>query len=212
MTNGGAGHEDQYTERRSRRQASITAGDRSYRHVVMARRWCRSPESILTLSLGGSSDRTSDVNDFEATVSRLSTEKALALAAYGESVAAYRYRTLCEKAAAKAHRKVFEEMADEEQDHHAIIQKLLRQQFPDSDFVLTPEDKDLVIVGPRLIEVTDTASFDRALEMIRASECLTGRFYAALHESTTHTELKPMLKEMADECREHAERLDQLPR
>lgn len=169
-------------------------------------------ERITTLSPGEASDRTLGVNDFTATVSGLSTEKALALAAYGESVAAYRYRTLCEKAAAQAHHAVFEEMADEEQGHHLMIQKLLRQQFPDSDFVLTPEDKDLVIVGPRMIEVTDAASFDQALKMIRASECRTGQFYVAVHDSTTHAELKPMLKEMAEECQEHAKRLDQLPR
>jgi rubrerythrin len=146
-------------------------------------------------------------NDYQAKVGTLSMEKALAVAAYGESVAAYRYRTLSEKTLAEPHRELFIEMADEEQGHHTRVQAVIKQHFAGSDFVLTPEDKQLVIVGPRMLEVTDAGSLERALEMIRASEGLTGRFYAALHDVTTRTELKPLLEEMADECFDHAKRL-----
>lgn len=152
-----------------------------------------------------------DYEDYEAKVRELSTEKALTLGAYGESVAAYRYRTLCEQATSAAHAQIFTEMADEEKGHHLLIQSLLKKHFPGSDFVLTPEDKELVIVGSRMLDVSDRASFERALELIAASERLTGGFYAALHKITDHTELKPVLKEMAEECLDHAKRLAEIP-
>jgi len=137
----------------------------------------------------------------------MSLAKAFAVAAYGESVAAYRYRSLVEKAPSDNVRKVFAEMAVEEQEHHVRIQDHQKKQFPESDFVLTPEDKDLVIVGPRLLDVSDAAATQRAMDFIYESERLTGSFYAALHDVTTAEELKPMLREMADECFEHAGRL-----
>jgi len=145
------------------------------------------------------------------TIRGLSIEKALAVAAYGESVAAYRYRTLAEKASTQARRLLFEEMADEEQGHHVQIQELLRREFPGSDFVLTAADKELICVGPRMVEVTDRKSFEQALEFIYETERLTGRFYAALYEVTTRKDLRPLLKEMADECFEHAERVKAIP-
>ena len=150
-------------------------------------------------------------NDYEAKVRSLSTEKALTVAAYGESVAAYRYRTLSEKTSSEVYREVFVEMADEEQSHHLMVQELLNKHFPGSDFVLTAADKELVIVGPRMLDATDRESFERAIEMIYESERLTGRFYATLHDITTQKELQPILKEMADECVGHAERLKKLP-
>ena len=138
-------------------------------------------------------------------------EKALAVAAYGESVAAYRYRTLSEKPPSPLHRKLFTEIADEEQGHHRQIQGLIRKHYPGSDFVLSAGDKELVTVGPRMIEITDRASFDRALQWLCGSERLTGRFYAVLHEVTDRADLQPLLKEMADECFAHAERLRNIP-
>lgn len=150
-------------------------------------------------------------DDYESKVAALSPEKALSVAAYGESVAAYRYRTLYEKSLSEEHRKVFGEMADEETGHHVRVQDLTKRHFPGSDFVLKAKDKELVVVGPRLLEVTDQASFDRALNMIYETERLTGRFYEALHGITTNEELRPFLKEMAEECFEHAERLKEIP-
>lgn len=150
-------------------------------------------------------------DDYESKVTALSLEKALAVAAYGESVAAYRYRTLAEKTPSEAHRKVFLEMCEEEQGHHIRVQDLTREHFAGSDFVLKAEDKELVIVGPRLLEVSDKAGLENALHMIYESEQLTGHFYAALHRLTTVPELKPFLKEMADECFEHAQRLKSIP-
>jgi rubrerythrin len=134
-------------------------------------------------------------------------EKALAIAAYGESVAAYRYRTLTERAVKPEQRRIFEEMADEEQGHHQAIRQWLDREFPDSDFVLTDADKALVIVGPRMIDLSGPKAFREAINMIYESERLTGSFYAALHDLTHRSDLKPMLKEMAEECFEHAERL-----
>lgn len=145
--------------------------------------------------------------EYLAKVRSLSIEKALAIAAYGESVAAYRYRTLTERARKPEQRRIFEEMADEEQGHHQAVRKLLHQEFPDSDFVLTDADKALVIVGPRMFDLSGPKAFLEALDMIYESERMTGRFYAALHDLTARDDLKPMLKEMADECFEHAERL-----
>lgn len=149
--------------------------------------------------------------DYDSRVRALSPEKALALAAYGESVAAYRYRTLCERTPSKPHRKLFTEMADEEQSHHLRLQDLLKANFPGSDFVLSAGDKELVTVGPRMIEVTDRPSFERAMKLIRESEILTGRFYACLHDAIDLPDMKPFLKEMAEECFEHAARLDRIP-
>ena len=152
------------------------------------------------------------MEDFKAKVDALSLDKALALAAYGESVAAFRYRTLLEKAPLDAQRKTFAEMAAEEQQHHQVAQDLLQKESPGAEFVLSPEDKELVIVGPRTLDLSNEEAFSQAMEYIYESELQTGRFYARFFEITNRTDLKPMLKEMADECFEHAERLKEIPR
>ncbi len=141
----------------------------------------------------------------------MSLVKALAIGVYGESVAAYRYRTLAEKTKPGELQDILSEMATEEQGHHTAVQNLLRKHFPDSDFVLTPEDKELVIVGPRLLDVSSGPALKRAFDLIYESERLTGKFYAALHDVTTRDELRPLLREMADECVEHAARLKAMP-
>ncbi len=148
---------------------------------------------------------------FDAKVRALSIEKALAVAAYGESVAAFRYRTLCEKAPTEAHRRVFTEMAEEEQGHHEQIQALLGGEYAGADFVLSAEDKALVIVGPRTLDCSTPAAFARAMSDIHDSEVQTGNFYARFHDATSRTDLKPLLREMADECYEHAQRLLEIP-
>ncbi len=145
--------------------------------------------------------------DIKLTIRSFSTEKALAVAAYGESVASYRYRTLVNKVEDPDQRRTLTEMADEEQEHHEMIQGLITQHFPQSDFVLSQADKDLVIVGSRQINVSDKKSLLKAIDKIYASEHKTGHFYAAFHDCVSLEKLKPLLKEMADECFEHAERL-----
>ena len=151
-------------------------------------------------------------DDYLAKVSGLTTEKALAIASYGESVAAYRYRTLVEMEFSQAHHEMFREMADEEQGHHDRLQEFLEQHFTHSDFVLKPEEKGLVIVGPRLLAATSHSSFDQAIKLICESERLTGRFYATLLSVVEIDQLKPFLKEMANECFEHAHRLEKITR
>lgn len=142
---------------------------------------------------------------------RMSTEKALAIACYGESVAAFRYRMLAERAPTPQHEAVFIEMAEEEQGHHQALSNLLAKEFPGSDFLLTPEDKSAVIVGPRMLDIAGPAAFEKAMQHIHDSERLTGSFYAAFHDATPRADLKPLLKEMADECFEHAQRLKEIP-
>ena len=142
---------------------------------------------------------------------RMSVEKALAIACYGESVAAFRYRTLAQRAPTPHHESVFKEMAEEEQGHHQEVSDLLAKEFPGSEFLLTPEDKAAVIVGPRQLDISDADAFNKAMQHIHDSERLTGSFYTAFHDITTRTDLKPLLKEMADECFQHAQRLKEIP-
>ena len=149
--------------------------------------------------------------NFEETVRSLSQPKALAIGCYGESVASYRYRMLAEKATTEEHRAIFVDMAEEEQTHHQVLQQIFKEKFPDSDFVLSPEDKDLIIAGSRTLDLSSEKTFARALELIYESERKTGQFYTVFHNSTSLADLKPLLKGMADECFEHAERLKGLP-
>lgn len=149
-------------------------------------------------------------HDYDAQVLALSLEKALALACYGESVAAYRYRTLAEKSTQADHSKTFQEMAEEEQGHHQQMRELLQSEYPGSDFVLSNEDKALVTVGQRMIEVTNPDSFRRAIELLQESERQTGRFYATCCRLTLRDDLQSLLKEMSDECFEHAQRLSSI--
>jgi len=150
-------------------------------------------------------------DDYEVKVRSLVPAKALAIASYGESVAAYRYHTLHDKTDDTALQAVFADMAIEEQGHHRDVQELLRKYYPPGDFVLSPEDKALVIVGTRLLEVTDRASFEQALGMIYESELLTGRFYQALADTTDNEQLRPVLRAMGQECFDHGARLKALP-
>lgn len=150
-------------------------------------------------------------DDFAVRVRAISPAKALTIAGYGESVASYRYRTLAERASNEASRRVFLEMADEEQGHHLLVQRVLATEYPDSDFVLSPEDKELVIVGPRIFELGSPESFSLALEMIYDSERCTGRFYEALAQLPAFSSLSTQLAAMAVECFDHAERLRGLP-
>ena len=140
----------------------------------------------------------------------LAPAKALTVCAYGESVAAYRYRSLAEKAPDEESHRAFVEVAEEEAHHHAGVQALLERHFPRADYVLSKEDKELVIVGPRTFEVGNERELARALAQIHESELQTGHFYAAFAAVTDRQELRPFLQEMARECFRHAERVQGL--
>ena len=140
-------------------------------------------------------------------VRSLAPAKALAVCAYGESVAAYRYRSLAEKTADEEMGRAFIEVAKEEARHHAGVQALLDHHFSGSDYVLSKKDKELVSIGPRTFEVRDEEALQRALVQIHESELRTGHFYAAFATVIERRELRPFLQKMARECFRHAERI-----
>jgi rubrerythrin len=133
--------------------------------------------------------------------------KAIAIAIYGESVAAYRYGILAEKALPEEHRKIFNEMRDEERGHQRALEALAQSHFPDGDFVLSAEDKDMVIVGARMLEVTDRESFLNAMRFLHDTEKRTGDFYNTLHQMMPEGKLGTFLQQMAAECYEHGDSL-----
>ena len=108
---------------------------------------------------------------------RLGDDKALAIAAYGQAVAAYRCIILAEKAAQDALRRSFEAMARQKNDRRDHLQSLLEELFPSTCFFLTTEDKNLVCVGPRLVDARDDARFDEAMKLLIASEKRGISFY-----------------------------------
>ena len=65
----------------------------------------------------------------------------------------------------------------------------------------------MIIAGSRTLDLSSEKAFGRALELIYESERQTGQFYTVFHDSTSVADLKPLLKGMAEECFEHAERL-----
>jgi rubrerythrin len=110
-------------------------------------------------------------------LSQIGDDKALAIAAYGESVAAYRYIVLAEKAPGTDLRDAFESMSVAERQQRDRLQALLQKLSPTGAFYLSPEDKLAVCVGPRLVDARDDARFDEALRLVIASEKRTASFY-----------------------------------
>ena len=141
-----------------------------------------------------------------------SPDKLLAIGAYGETVAAYRYLVLSEKAPTEENRREFADLADEEQDHKQRLQKLLAERYPDSDFLLTQEDKDLVITGPRLLDVHREISFPEAMSMMLQTERKTAGFYAQYSKTVAEQDLRALFHELAEEGAEHFHRLRSLAR
>ncbi|MBX3394787.1 MAG: ferritin family protein [Phycisphaerae bacterium] len=139
-------------------------------------------------------------------------DKLLAIGAYGETVAAYRYLVLAEKAPAEEFRREFADMADEEQDHKQRLQKLVADMYPGQDFVLTSEDKELVVTGPRLLDVRDGADFREAMQMVLQTERKTARFYANHGKYMPDPGIRSLFHELAEEGAEHYQRLKQLAR
>jgi rubrerythrin len=139
-------------------------------------------------------------------------DKLLAIGAYGETVAAYRYLVLSEKAPNPRDRHEFAEMADEEQVHKQRLQALLAEMYPQADFVLTPEDKELVVTGTRLLDVRDEASFHDALRMILQTERKTAAFYALHAKTIAPAHLRALFHELAEEGADHYHRLKAMAR
>jgi len=139
-------------------------------------------------------------------------EKLLAMGIYGETVAAYRYSVLAEKALIEAHRREFADMADEEQGHKQRLQTLLDTHYPDADFVLTPKDKGIVASGTRLIEIRDEADYAEAMRMILMTERRTARFYANHSKHMHQEDVRGLFHELAEEGAEHYQRLKTIAR
>ncbi len=159
----------------------------------------------------GQNSAMSDVPTPDAAQGR-GPDKLLAIGAYGETVAAYRYLVLSEKAPNPEDRREFAEMADEEQEHKQRLQKLLAEMFPQADFVLTAEDKELVVTGTRLLDVRDEAAFHEAMRMILQTERKTAAFYAHHAKIIPQPHLRELFQELAEEGAEHYQRLKALAR
>jgi rubrerythrin len=134
-------------------------------------------------------------------------DKLLSIGAFGETVAAYRYTVLSERAPTEQARRAFAAMADEEQDHKQRLQALLAGLFPQSDFVLTAQDKEQVVSGPRLLDVRDETTYHAALTMILETERKTAGFYAQHARNLTEPTLRALFEELAEEGVEHYQRL-----
>jgi len=145
-------------------------------------------------------------------LAKLTDDKALAIAAYGESVAAYRYIVLAEKARTASLREAFESMAVEEREHRDRIQALLARLSPAASFYLTSEDKLAVCVGPRLVDARDDAKFDEAMKLVITSEKRTSSFYGQFAVASRNVDVKALFAELAVEGIDHVRRLRQVMR
>lgn len=139
-------------------------------------------------------------------------DKLLAIGAYGEMVAAYRYLVLSEKAPDEHFRREFAAMADEEQGHKQRLQELLARMYPEADFVLTSDDKELVVTGTRLLEIRNDDDFREAMRMILQTERKTAAFYAHHSKLVPDATLRDLFHELAEEGAEHYQRLKALAR
>lgn len=147
------------------------------------------------------------LSEFRNRLQDMPDAKRLALAIYGESVASYRYSVLAEKSSSEAHCRIFRSMQAEEREHQELLEDLSRKLFPTSDFVLSPEDKELVIVGKPMLDVSTPDRFARAMRFLHDTEKRTAEFYTVLHELMPDGAVGEVLNSMAKECYEHAESL-----
>ncbi len=125
-------------------------------------------------------------------------------------MAAFCYVQLAEKAEREQDRREFREMVAEEQEHRSRLRALLDEHYPGSDFVLSPEEKQVVEGGPRSLNITDRKSFEDAVRGVVASEATTARFYRQMGRHTDQPEVKAIFLELADEGVGHHKRLLQL--
>jgi rubrerythrin len=167
---------------------------------------------VVRHNLTGHNKLMHDTAPHERGLPDLGPDKALAIGSYGETVAAYRYLVFAERARSRAQRDAFAAMADEEQDHKQRLLRLLARHYPGSAFVLSDDDKNMVVVGPRLVDVRDDDAFARALRMTLQSEQRTAAFYDRLSQCTNQNELRDLFQELAEEGVEHFQRLRELVR
>jgi rubrerythrin len=130
-------------------------------------------------------------------LSKIGDDKALAVAAFGEAVAAYRYIVLSEKARDLKLRDSFEAMAKDERTQRDRLQTLLQRISPTSGFYLSQEDKLSVCVGPRLVDARDDARFDEAMKLVIASEKRSASFYIRYTAFAQDAEVKALFSELA---------------
>ncbi len=146
----------------------------------------------------------------EELLSAMGPAKALTLGCYGEDMAAYCYLQLAEKAEREQDRREFRDMVTEEQEHRDRLRTLLDKHYPGSDFVLSPEEKQIVEGGARSLHITDRRSFEEAVRGVVASEAMTARFYRQMERHTDQPDVKAIFQELADEGVTHHKRLLQL--
>ena len=146
----------------------------------------------------------------EEILSAMEPAKALTLGCYGEDMAAYCYLQLADKAEREQDRQEFQEMVAEEQEHRDRLRTLLDKHYPGSDFVLSPEEKQIVEGGARSLHITDRRSFEEAVRGVVASESMTARFYRQMERHTSQPDVKAIFQELAEEGVTHHKRLLQL--
>ncbi len=130
-------------------------------------------------------------------LSRLGDDKAQAIAGYGESVSAYRYIVLSEKSRDPKLKESFEEMAALERVQRLQIQQLLERVAPQASFYLSPEDKAVICVGPRLVDARDDTHFDEAMRLVIASEKRACSFYGRYSEFAKDSEVREVCRKLA---------------
>jgi rubrerythrin len=143
-------------------------------------------------------------------ISRIGDDKALAIGAYGEAVSAYRYIVLAEKAPEVRLRGSFETMVQSENAQRDAIHNLLQELFPATNFLLTPQDKELVCVGPRLVDARDDARFDEAMKLVIASEKRSISFYGRYAAAARHPKVKDLFTKLTAEGLDRVRLLRQL--
>ncbi|MCL5946045.1 MAG: hypothetical protein M1472_04240 [Planctomycetes bacterium] len=143
-------------------------------------------------------------------VARMGDDKALAIAAYGESVSAYRYIVLAEKAHTDVLRQSFQDMVQRENVQRETLQGLMAQLFPAACFFLTADDKSLVCIGPRLVDARDDARFDEAMRLIVASEKRSMSFYRRYAQLAEHPQVKILFEQLNQDGLERVKKLRQL--
>jgi len=140
----------------------------------------------------------------------LREDQMLAIGAYGESVAAYRYTVLSERVPNLEDRRMFSDIAEEEQEHKARLEELARKHYPDRAFYLSDDDKALVLTGPRLIEVRDLKDYREVMQIALNTELRVSQFYQEMSSRVSNPEIRAVFQELASEGFEHHRRLHEL--
>lgn len=142
----------------------------------------------------------------------LREDQMLAIGAYGESVAAYRYTVLSERVPDPEDRQMFRDIAAEEQGHKARLEALAHKHYPDRTFYISDEDKALVLTGPRLIEVRDLEDYREVMQIALHTEIRVSQFYEEMSRRVSNPEIRTVFQELAEEGFDHHQRLYELAR